>query len=438
MRSITTIVLQSIKFVFALIILVLTASLRNPSLANYRSWIFWGAIASSIIVVISEFIGDRKNAIQKLLSLSLLTIIFCGLSNALFSEIRFQLMKQNVLKSNTEYLEELGQHFIVGYKKFENLKILVKQKAIGGIFITARNIQNKTKQDIKQDISTLQEIRRRQGLNPLWVAADQEGGIVSRLSPPLTALPALSEIVVSQKTISQRQQAVAEYAHIHGQELSEIGVNLNFAPVVDVNKGIVNPADKYSQIYRRAISTDKIVVAEVALQYCNILATYGVRCTIKHFPGLGRVDTDTHVDAAVLTASVDDLANDDWLPFRYVMDNSRSLMMLSHVRLAVVDAKHPVSFSNKVVTGILRKKWHYEGILVTDDFCMRAVYRSEASFEQAAVDAINAGVDLILIAFDADLYYPAMNVLLHAREVGALDEVSLQQSQARLDNDPPL
>ena len=425
-------ILSILKLSAAIFILIMASKLWTPALANYRGWIIWGTFAVNTILIVSEIVLRKTKLVQKVLSFAILAIAVLAVVTILFTGVRRYQIEQNVLNSDENKLEELGQHFIVGYKDVDELTKLVERKAIGGIFITTRNIQHKTAAEIETEIDTLQAIRQTQGLSPLWVATDQEGGGVSRLSPPLTQLPPLAKIVAQQQTESARQQAVAQYAEVHGKELSEVGVNLNFAPVVDLNKGIINPKDKYSQIYRRAIASDKNIVAVVALQYCRTLEKYGVGCTIKHFPGLGRVEADTHITQADLHASVDELAHDDWFPFRYVIENSQAWMMLSHVRLVEMDAKHPVSFSRQVVTELLRERWQYDGILVTDDFCMQAVYNSKAGVEAATVEAINAGVDLILVAFDSDLYYPTMYALLKAKKAGVLNEDLLQQSHTRL------
>jgi beta-N-acetylhexosaminidase len=203
--------------------------------------------------------------------------------------------------------------------------------------------------------------------------------------------------------------------------------------VVDLNKGIVSPEDKFSKIYQRAISKDKEVVAKVALWYCQTLEEYRVSCTIKHFPGLGRVHKDTHITHADLTTSVNELTRDDWVPFREVMRHSQAVTMLGHAKLTTVDDEYPVSFSKLVVTEIIRKAWQHEGILITDDFSMGAVYSSKYGLGAATVNAMNAGVDLILIAYDQDLYYEAMSGLLKAERSRALDKAILDKSHKRLE-----
>jgi beta-N-acetylhexosaminidase len=228
------------------------------------------------------------------------------------------------------------------------------------------------------------------------------------------------------------QRQIIQYSETQGRELSEIGVNVNFAPVLDLNKGIVNPEDKFSQIYKRAISNDKDIVAKVAAWYCDALQKYKVKCTLKHFPGLGTVQTDTHVDSAELNASIAQLTQEDWVPFRKLMNTSQAFVMLSHAKLMAIDAQVPTSFSAAIVNQLIRKDWQYNGILITDDFCMQAVYSSKDRLENATVKAINAGVDLILIAFDSDLYYESMNAALNADRTGKIDKNQLTKSQKRL------
>jgi beta-N-acetylhexosaminidase len=213
--------------------------------------------------------------------------------------------------------------------------------------------------------------------------------------------------------------------------LAEIGVNLNFAPVVDLNYGLVNPNDHYTRAYQRAIASYPKIVRDVAGDYCAALIETGVRCTLKHFPGLGRVFEDTHKASADLRAPVSELAATDWVPFRALMD-SNAFTILGHVRLTSIDPDRPASISAPVVSGLLRRDWNYHGGLIADDFGMAAIYRGPGGIERAAVEALNAGVDMILVSFDPDQYYPVMHALLGASGDGRLPKDLLQESAHRL------
>ncbi|MBP0019516.1 MAG: glycoside hydrolase family 3 protein [Cyanobacteria bacterium SBLK] len=408
------------QILFAIALIILSTQLRTPSLARVRDMLLVVTLVGSSIICFLGFWQFRGKIWdwQKIIAFTIAVTGAIGLTITVGQETQFYWQKYHVvLGAQTKDLENLGRHFIIGYNNLEEVKKLVEKRAIAGVFVTSRNIENKTYEEIKTELKILQDIRQSQGLSPLWIATDQEGGVVSRLSPPLTYLPALAEIVAREATLEAKKQAVIQYATTQGKELSGLGINVNFAPVVDLNKGIVNPSDRYSQIYRRAISEDRQIVTLVARWYCETLAEFNVQCTIKHFPGLGRVEDDTHVTEAELNTPLEELAADDWIPFREMMQKSSAWMMLGHAKLTALDPKHPVSFSPPVIQELIRERWQYRGILITDDLCMKAVYGSQNGVDDAIQKALVSGVDLLLIAYDPDLYYEAMASLIQGNRL---------------------
>ncbi|MEL6381000.1 MAG: glycoside hydrolase family 3 N-terminal domain-containing protein [Cyanobacteria bacterium J06626_18] len=379
-----------------------------------------------------------ENRLRYGMRLLLLLLCAAGLTFVFTTEGRYRLTKRTVLAGDRAQLQRLGQHLVVGYRDFAEVQKLVQKGGIGGVFITRHNLEGQSVEQLQQQIATLQALRREQNLPPLWVATDQEGGIVSRLSPPLTHLPPLAEVVSQAATPADQYQQVQQYGDTHGRELAAVGINLNFAPVVDLNKGVVTPGDRLSVIYRRAISDDNAVVAAVAQEYCAAMFRHGVRCTLKHFPGLGRLTGDTHLHSAHLDTPVAELAQDDWVPFQQVMQSSQAMTMLGHPILTAVDKQHPVSFSKGVVDGILRQQWQYDGLLITDDFSMGAVFNTRDGATGATIKALNAGVDLVLISYDADLYYPVMAALMQAEQHNRLSLEQLAASRDRLHRHPPI
>lgn len=211
-----------------------------------------------------------------------------------------------------------------------------------------------------------------------------------------------------------------------------MGVNLNFAPVVDLNHNIVNPDDKYSRIYQRAISDDPEIVSKVAKIYCEQLEAKGIRCVLKHFPGLGRVYEDTHKSTAILTTPMEELKKTDLAPFENMMGSTDSWVMLSHLILADIDNENPVSMSKKVVNGLIREKWCYEGVLITDNVTMAAFYNTGKGFSSAGIESLNAGVDILLVSYDPDQYFYLMDALLKAYAKGELNREVLDQSKKRI------
>jgi len=433
------------KSLFAVLILLITLAIlpfaldwRSPLLVAVRPWALTGLIGVPVLLILAQIwalstSGPERRSI-KVINVMGLLVAALALTSTVYLEARFYRMRHQVLHADPANLEKLGRHLVVGYRNLAEVRELVRLRAIAGVFISGHNVRGETIAEIRKQIQGLQQIREEQGLPRLWIATDQEGGMVSRLSPPLTRMPQLSEVVEKHADAVGRKRAVMEYAATQGRELAEIGVNLNFAPVSDLNYQLNNPNDHYTRISQRAISRDPVVVAQVAGWYCAALEEAGVRCTLKHFPGLGRVLEDTHLNHANLTTSVAELANTDWLPFRALMSQTKAFTMLGHVRLTAVDADRPASISPAVVSGILRKDWKYDGVLITDDFSMRAIYHGGPGVENGAIEALNAGVDLILVSWDPAQFYHVMYALLKADQQGKLNRQILQRSDQRLAN----
>jgi beta-N-acetylhexosaminidase len=330
----------------------------------------------------------------------------------------------------------LGRHFVVGYSSFPEVARLAEKGLIAGVYITRHNVAaaGGTGDGLRAEIAALQARRYAAGLPPLTVAADQEGGIVSHLSPPLPALPALSTLAELPREL--RVQKAFEFGRSHGRDLLALGVNQNFAPVLDLRPDAGrNLLDFHTLTGQRAISDDPAVVSDIALAYVRGLEASGVTATVKHFPGLGRVGTDTHNFAASLDTPLDVLEASDWRPFKDVLAGSNAQLMIGHVNLTAIDPDRPASHSRRVVEGVIRKQWSYQGVIITDDLVMGAIYGHDVC--TAVVEALNAGVDLLLVAYDGAQFYRVFACAADAAEAGKLDLSMLRDSEARLRRNAP-
>jgi beta-N-acetylhexosaminidase len=350
------------------------------------------------------------------------------------AHLTFELRRHDVLTASADEARALGPHFMVGYSSFAEVAQLAEQGLIGGIYVTRHNIRGRTMEALKTEIAALQDKRRAAGLSPLIVAADQEGGIVGHLAPPLTKVPALATLA---GLAPNEQQARAEgFGRTHGSELAGLGVNLNLAPVLDLKPAERrNRLDFHTLIGQRAIASDPAVVGAIAGAYVRGLEAAGVGATLKHFPGIGRVRTDTHHFSARLDTPVRELEATDWLPFRSVLSQSRSALMVGHVTLTAVDPDRAASHSKRVVDGIVRGQWGYQGLVMTDDLVMGAIYQNDVC--RAVAEAINAGVDLLLVAYDGAQFYRIFACALDASRQGKLDAAMLRASAARLERSHP-
>ncbi|GKQ52827.1 glycoside hydrolase family 3 N-terminal domain-containing protein [Bradyrhizobium sp. Ce-3] len=341
----------------------------------------------------------------------------------------FEVRKHRVLRTEPVLARLLGQHFVVGYRSFDEVAPLAARGLIAGIYVTGRNVAGRTVDALKAEIAELQAKRRAAGLPPLVVATDQEGGIVSHLAPPLTRLPALASL--TDLAPDQQMAKAEEFGRIHGRELASLGVNLNLAPVLDLRPAAKhNRLDFNTLIDQRAISDDPAKVSAIAGAYIHGLESAGVSATVKHFPGLGRVRADTHHFTANLDTPVADLEATDWRPFRDVLSTTGAWLMVGHVAVSALDPARPASHSKAVVDGLIRETWNYQGIVMTDDLVMGAIYQHDVC--TAVVEALNAGVDLLLVAYDGLQFYRLFACAIDAAAQGTLDAAMLHKSETRL------
>ena len=223
--------------------------------------------------------------------------------------------------------------------------------------------------------------------------------------------------------------AARAYGERQGRGLAELGVNLNLGPVVDLRPTDKPWPDPLSNIAARAIASDPQRVIEIAGAYLDGLSAVGVHGTLKHFPGLGRVRTDTHLHPARLNDTPDEFVA-DWQPFRQLADHPAAAIMLGHVTLTAFDAKHAASHSSAIVDEVLRQSWGYDGLLITDDLNMGAVYRRGIGC--VAGEALAAGVDLVLVSYDPRQIYRALAGAARAFAEHRIAPARLAESQRRL------
>jgi beta-N-acetylhexosaminidase len=227
---------------------------------------------------------------------------------------------------------------------------------------------------------------------------------------------------------------VSEYAELQSRELYDIGINLNFSPVVDLKNSSINQKlNFHTRTDLRAISKDSDIVTRVALIYSKTSEKNGVIPTLKHFPGLSMVKEDTHLFTGGLKADEKYLSLNDWIPFRTISKKTDAFIMLGHVLLEKVDNTNLVSCSRKIITDIIRKKWNHNGILITDDLNMGPVVNSSGGIGGFSIRALNAGVDFLLISYDGEQYYRAIKDVIDADNEGLLDSHFLERSSIRIE-----
>lgn len=224
---------------------------------------------------------------------------------------------------------------------------------------------------------------------PPVISVDQEGGSVARLRAPLTEFPAPMALGAA-----GRADLARDMAHASGTELRAAGFTVVYAPDVDVTRGASDVA-----IGDRALSGDPAEVTRLAGPLVEGYADAGIVPVIKHFPGHGSLTVDSHDDMPTLGGDLDALDRIDLAPFRTLAAQGAPAVMVGHIALAAVDAATPASVSRAVVTGQLRERLGFDGLVITDSLRMGAITRRYDS-GTSAVDALRAGVDVVLMPDD--------------------------------------
>lgn len=390
--------------------------LRSPYLLGARGWLGWCLPAAGILAAICLCRASfRRLPVVHPLRLLAVAAVVGGLVAA-FSQWRHARHREAVARMTAAQVPDLGKHLVVGWLGVEETKALAAKGAIAGVFLTSRDFPPGTSiADIRRTVDALQSVRRQAGLPVLWIATDQEGGPVEKLTPPLPPQPPLARLISDLDgagLADQPQRAdeitrrVAAYADSQGQSLAAAGINLNFAPVMDLRSAMEPSAlDFHSKIATRALASDPATVALAGKIYVQTLARHGVTAVLKHFPGLGRTNADTHHFAATIDAPVTAMQSTDWLPFREVARTTGAGIMLGHVTVTALDPGHPASCSSAIMRGLLRQQWGVTGLLVTDDFSMTPIFHRPGGITRAAEQSMAAGIDLILLCYDASAVY---------------------------------
>jgi beta-N-acetylhexosaminidase len=258
----------------------------------------------------------------------------------------------------------------------------IKTPQVSGVILFTRNFES------REQVAALIESIRAEREEPFLICVDQEGGPVQRFREGFTRLPALARL--GELYDHDAQAAVArteEHAWLMASEMRAIGVDLSFAPVVDLARG--NRA-----IGERALHADPQVVSTLALASLRGMRLAGMAATIKHFPGHGSVAEDTHFDAAVDPRSLDELRASDLIPFADAIEAGAEAVMMAHVTYPAVDAL-PAGYSRIWIEDILRGELGFRGVVIGDDIGMAAA--EPLGSIAARIDAhLAAGCDLLL------------------------------------------
>ena len=324
-------------------------------------------------------------------------------------------------------------------KLTSRLKKQLKRYPVGGIVLYSRDI--KTIKQTKRLISELQK----QSKASLFVCVDEEGGRVSRVASnsamKATQFPSMFEV-----GLTKDSKEAYKVGTTIGEELKELGFNVNFAPVADVmedSTGLLSSIRKLSNVENnvmlnkllqeeigdRSFGTNAELVGDMVSQEVKGMQQQGICATLKHFPGQGAATSDTHVSVANVEKTIEQLRNCDFTPFSEGIEAGAQLVMMSHESLSGITGEtEPACMSRLVVNDILREELGFRGIVITDAMNMKSITKQYSS-KEAAVACVQAGVDIILMPEDIEEAY---NGIIDAVYDGTITEEQINKSVKRI------
>ena len=314
-------------------------------------------------------------------------------------------------KVSTMTLEEkIGQMLIIGLSGTEldaRTKEMIEEYGVGGFNLLGRNIENRVQS--KKLISDMQSIAK----IPLFIATDQEGGNVIRFD--------FFEELTRQVDIKSREQA-KNVAEKRGEELLSVGVNMNFAPVLDY------VTDKKSYLYDRTFGASPELIGDFGNAMIDGYISSGVIPVVKHFPGYGNISLDPHKKGVSISISKEELEQ-NLFPFREIIkENPLVPIMTAHIIVPIIDEK-PATLSAKFLSEILRGEMGFEGVIITDDMEMASVGKDVA---KESVEAVKAGADMIISTYTSKLHTDIFLALRWAVLSGEISQDRIDESVVRI------
>lgn len=304
---------------------------------------------------------------------------------------------------NMTLREKIGQMFMVGVKDNQHMKRMIEDHHVGGIIHFSRN------GDTSKEAYEFNALAKDLADIPLFLTIDQEGGIVTRIKSGVTPLS-------GNMAVSATDDLMNSYklSSINAKELGLLGFNMNLAPVVDINVNPKNPV-----IHTRSYGETADRVTAFASEAFRAYEDESMISVIKHFPGHGDTDSDSHFDLPIVSHDFDRLKNVELKPFKALIDKDIPSIMISHVMFHTLDDKSPSTLSRKVITELLREEMNFKGLILSDCMEMKAI---NLDYGEAAVRCVEAGITMLLYSESESAQTEAIEGIYKAVLDGRLSE----------------
>ncbi len=317
----------------------------------------------------------------------------------------------------------IGQHMFIGisgHALTKDEKQFIVENNIGGICLFGRNVADpKQVRDLCAEIQSLRFLQADKA--PLFIGIDMEGGRVHRLKAPFTIWPPLRRLGEL-----DAPTASFHFANRMGQELKAVGINLDFAPCVDIFTNSANTV-----IGDRSISDDPEKVARHASALVRGYIKADIITCAKHFPGHGNTIVDSHLDLPVENLDIERLESLELIPFKKSFKSRVDMVMTSHIKFPKIDPDWPVTLSEIFIKQIIREECRYRGLVITDDLGMKAM-SSHFGVDEIPVRALKAGAELLLYCNEPEVPPQAVEAILGAVAQGTLDKAELEATHKKI------
>lgn len=333
-------------------------------------------------------------------------------------------MLQNIRARNS--IAEVGTHFLVGLRPTPELhdqdRALLADLRPAGVILYKSNFRHDLPyaQWLEIHARLIEDIYAACGREHLWIGIDHEGGRVCRTPAPITRFA----------YAAHWGDCAAAVGQAMGCELASLGINLNFAPVLDIHTNPANPV-----IGERAFATTPEAVTPLALDFLRAMQAENVLGCGKHFPGHGDTSVDSHYGLPSQNCSLEDLRQRELKPFIAAIEAGLSMMMTSHILFPAIDPDFPVTLSRRFCTELLREELGYSGVVVSDDIGMGAMNQFFAE-PAAAARLIAAGCDLLMVCAhwtETERVRDFAESIVQARDKGEITPDQLAVSKVRID-----
>lgn len=315
--------------------------------------------------------------------------------------------------------EKIGQMIITGFNGSEyndDMDRLINEYKVGGVILFARNIE-----DSNQMIDLTRALQENNNNLPLFISIDEEGGRVSRLPDDVEKFPSAFTI-----GLINNQQTAYENGKEIGYTLKRLGINLDYAPVLDIYSNENNTV-----IGDRAFSTEESIVSTMGIATMEGIEDADIIPVVKHFPGHGDTEVDSHYGLPIVYKTLEELRNFEFIPFVKAIESGCDVIMVSHIILNEVDSSNPASLSKIVISDLLRKDLEFDKVVITDDMSMGAI-TSIMSIEEACIKSIEAGCDILLLGNAYEEIEQVINSIKLKLYNGEISEEQINKSVKRI------